>query len=378
MSDPVAPPLPQRGRASLWLAAPTRFAGLNTAGARLAAAFLALLLALAFTALAVPDPTVSAAQPTNDVSDLGIYESVIAGLRGGGDYYALLADALRSGGYPLRPFVTFRLPGHSVVQAILPQGVTIAILYLLAAGVVVAWWLRLRSLLSRPLTRSILALVLAGGLVPFVQTDLIAFHEIWAAMLVALSLAIWRPDRWLPSVALALVAMLVRETAALLPMVMAAYALKAGARREALGWALALLAFALALVAHAWAVAQVVEPLDPTSPGWSGLHGPGFFVRSLVISTALSALPLALAAPLVALSLFGWSAWRDPVGARTATLFFGYAAVIAIFARTNTFYWALMPAPVFLIGLMFVPDAVRDIATRLLDRRRVRVQRITQ
>ncbi len=378
-TPPPTPPLSGRGaRRPLWLAIPTRFAGLPRRPATLVAALLALLLALACTALATPDPTVASSAGTGEVSDLGMYETVIAGLRGGGDYYPLAADALRSGDYPLKPFVTFRLPLHSVVQAALSTRVTIALLYLLAIGVGVAWWVRLRPLLPRPLARTILALFIAGGLIAFVQADLIAFHEIWAAMLVALSLALWQPTRWIPSAALALVAMLVRETAALLPMVMLAFAMLGGARREALGWLLTLLAFALALVAHAWGVSQVVGPLDPSSPGWTGLNGPGFFVRSLVISTVLSAIPLALAAPLVACALFGWSAWRDPLGARAAVLFLGYGAVIAIFARTNTFYWALMPAPVFLIGLVFVPDAVRDVAAALLDRRRVRVQRITQ
>lgn len=368
----------RRPRAPLWLATSTRFARLPRRPASVVAALLGILLALAFTALAIPDPTISSSAGSGEISDLGMYETVIAGVRGGGDYYPLLADALRAGGYPLKPFVTFRPPLHSVVQAALPPTVTILLLDLLAIGVGIAWWARLRPLLPRPLARTVLALFIAAGLVAFVQADLIAFHEIWAAMLVALSLALWRPERWVPSAALALVAMLVRETAALLPMVMAAIALAGGARREALGWILTLLAFALALAAHAWAVTQVVGPLDPTSPGWSGLNGPGFFVRSLVLSTMLSAIPLVLAAPIIALSLFGWTAWRDPLGARTAALFFGYGAVIAIFARTNTFYWALMPAPVFLIGLIFVPDALRDVASALLDRRRIRVQRITQ
>ncbi|MBN2970973.1 hypothetical protein JW805_02930 [Roseomonas aeriglobus] len=367
-----------RPRAPLWLTAPTRYAGLPRSRARWVLAALALLIALALTALAVPDPTDPTPGQTATASDLGMYETVIAGLRGGGDYYTLTADALRAGGYPLKPFITFRLPVHAVVQAALPPVVPRILLGLLVVAVAVAWWRRVIPALSRPSARVSLTVLLAAGLMAFVQADLAAFHEVWAALFVALALALRTPERWVPSVALGLIAMLVRETAALLPLVMAAYAWREGARREAAGWGLSLLALLAALVAHAWAVTQVVGPLDPASPGWSGLLGPGFFVRAVASSTALDALPLTIAAPIVALALFGWTAWRNPLANRAAALFAGYAAAIAIFARADTFYWALMPAPVLLVGLVFATDAVRDLAATLLDRRRIRVQRVSQ
>ncbi|WP_394654213.1 hypothetical protein [uncultured Sphingomonas sp.] len=367
-----------RVRAPLWLTAPTRYAGLLRARARWIVAALALFIALALTALAVPDPTDPTPGQAATASDLGMYETVIAGLRGGGDYYTLTAEALRAGSYPLKPFLTFRLPVHAVVQAALPPLVPRVLLVLLTIGVAVAWWRRIAPQLARPSARILLTVLLAAGLMAFVQADLVAFHEIWAALLVALALALRTPERWVPSIALGLIAMLARETAALLPLVMAAFAWREGARREAAGWGLSLLALFAAIVAHAWAVAQVVGPLDPASPGWSGLLGPGFFVRAFASSTALDALPLMIAAPLVALALFGWTAWRDSVAPRAAALFAGYAAAIAIFARADTFYWALMPAPVLLVGLVFFPDALRDLAATLLDRRRIRVQRITQ
>jgi hypothetical protein len=360
----------------LWLSAPSRYAGLTRPFARWAAVLLALLLLASLGVVGRP-PEPAPSSPA-EVTDLGVYESIIAGLRAGGDYYPLAADTLRAGGYPLRPFVTMRLPTHSVVQAALPERLVPLLLYLLAAGVAAAWWTRLSPALPRAPARFVAIVLLAGGMVAFVQSGLAAFHEIWAGLLVALALAVRRPGRWVESAAIALVAMLVRETAALLPLVMAATAWVEGERREAAGWALALLAFALALAAHAWGVAHVVKPLDPASPGWSGLGGPGFFVEALRRSTALVILPMLVAAPLVALALFGWTAWRDPLATRTALLLAGYATAIALFARADTFYWALMPAPLFLVGLVFAPDGLRDLAAALIDRRRVRVQRITR
>ena len=78
------------------------------------------------------------------------------------------------------------------------------------------------------------------------------------------------------------------------------------------------------------------------------------------------------------LALLGWAAAPGPLGARAALTFGSYALAIALFARTDNFYWALAAAPAYLIGMAFLPDAVRDLARPLLDRRRVRVQRITR
>ncbi|MGJ3629932.1 hypothetical protein AB5I41_29710 [Sphingomonas sp. MMS24-JH45] len=68
-------------------------------------------------------------------------------------------------------------------------------------------------------------------------------------------------------------------------------------------------------------MAQVVRDGDLASPGWAGMLGFGFFVKTMVMATSLSALPPPIAAPLVGLALAGWAAWRDPLAMRVlATL----------------------------------------------------------
>ncbi len=212
----------------------------------------------------------------------------------------------------------------------------------------------------------------------FVQPDLAAFHEIWAGLLVALSLALRRPDNWVPAVAFAVAAVLIRETAGLYLVLMLVFAWLGGNRREALAWGLAIMVLAVVLALHAHAVAQVVRPLDPTSPGWSGHLGFGFFVRTMTISTALGIAPLWLAAPLVGLALFGWAAWRDELGLRVLTLLSCYAGVLAVFGRTDTFYWGLLVAPASLVGLAFVLDGLRDLIAAALDKRRITVTRMVR
>jgi hypothetical protein len=172
--------------------------------------------------------------------------------------------------------------------------------------------------------------------------------------------------------------MLIRETAALFAAVMLLIALVEGERREALGWAAAIAVFAVAVAAHAQAVAAVVGPLDPVTPGWGGLLGLGFFLKALTLITPLMLLPIGVGALLVGLALFGWLSWDDPTGLRAVAVLGAYAALIAVGARPDNFYWAMLVAPIALVGLAFVPDAVGDLLHRALDRRRITVTRITR
>lgn len=347
--------------------------------ARIVLALLVLLVLASLTAMAVPtSPSAAAAEPGGGQADIVLYQSIIADLRGGVNYYDAAAAALRVGDYPLKPFITFRLPTLAILLAALPPWGAVALMLMLAAAVMAAWFLRLRPAFARAAPLALALTLLAAGMIAFIQPALIAFHEIWAGPLVALSLALRRPGRWIDAAAVAMTAMLIRETAALYVVVMAVMALREGYRREALGWAATLILFAGVLGVHAYAVAQVVGPLDPASPGWSGLLGFGFFVKSVATATALTAAPLWIAAPLIALALFGWAGWRDPAALRALWAFAGFAVLLGLFGRLDSFYWGLMIAPLFLVGLAFVPDTLRDVVAAATDRRRIIVTRRVQ
>jgi hypothetical protein len=369
-------------RSPLWTGAASRFAAFGRIKARLALLALVLIIVACLTALGTPPSATgaSASGPAQEMTDLALYERISAGVRGGDNYYVSAATALRAGHYPLRPFLTFRLPALSVLQAAIPEWAITAMLFALVLATAIAWGTRLGMALPRLLPRIALLLLMLGSLIAFLQPELAAFHEIWAGLLVALSLALRRPGRWIEAVAIGFAAMLIRETALLYVVVMALFAWFEGQRREALGWGLAILVFAVVLGVHAYAVGGVTGPLDARSPGWFGLNGFGFFVSALTTSTALQILPLWLAAVLVGLLLFGWASWNDPLGLRMFALLAVYAVAIGVFARLDTFYWALMIAPVSLVGLVFVPDALRDLVVRALDldRPRITVTRVTR
>ncbi|SEM39338.1 hypothetical protein SAMN05192583_0023 [Sphingomonas gellani] len=358
-----------------WLAAPTRFAGMSVRAARMALALAVLLLLASW---AGPPQGIARAAADAGAGDNALYGAIVDGVRHGGSYYPVAAEALRAGDYPLKPFVTFRLPTLAVVEAHLPGWLVGGLLGVLVTATLIAWFGRLSPALPRLAARVAAALLIAGGLIVYAQASLATFHEIWAGLFIALSLALRRPGRWVEAVALGLCAMLVRETAALFVAIMAVVALLEGERREAATWFASLGVLALAVALHAHAVAQVVGPLDAESPGWTGMLGFGHFARTMARSTVLDIFPPALAAPLVVLAMLGWAGWRDPLATRIAAILAAYAVLLSLFGRADTFYWGLLVAAVLLPGLVMAPDALRDLFAAALDKRRITVRRVVR
>jgi hypothetical protein len=339
---------------------PTRFEGWSRGAALgLLAALLALLAFASWSPEAAPAPKLRSSPAQQ--SDLDLYRDIIAGIAAGGDYYEVAAAELRKGNYPLKPFFTFRLPTHATMYAAVGERPMILVVWALCAALMLAWWVKLRPHLPLPLLALSLFL-LAGGLGGMLQPQTGLFHESWAALLLALMIALHRPGRIWPAVVIGGAALMIRELA--LPMILAMGGLALIERRwrEAAGWALAVILFGIYLTLHAQWVSQVVLPSDPPSPGWSRMHGLQFALKSIAKVTFGIRLPDALAAALLILSLFGWASVKTSWALRVTLLIAGYMALLALLARADTFYWALIAAPLAFVGLTFVPKALSDLA----------------
>lgn len=333
---------------------PTRLDGLSQT---MRVAVVALLLGLSAASALLPETPLRVAKTEHQrkTTDPELYRHIIARVAHGEPYYAAAAAEQRASGFPLRPFVTVRLPTLATLSAWLGNGGTLFALAILSFATILAWIVRLRAEIRGWQAQFAMGLVMMPCLM--VVTPVIAlFHESWAALLMALSLGLWRPGRWIPSVIAGLAACLFRETALPFLLLMGSAAALERRWREVAGWAMALAAFGLALWFHAGAVAAIGRPGDLASPGWSGLGGWPLFVSAFTSATLLAAAPVWLAKLLIPLSLVGWGIWRHPLALRVAGLCVGYAALLMLFARPDTWYWALMPAPLLLAGLAFVPS----------------------
>ena len=347
-------------------AAGSRFAGTGRWHARLILGLFLLLIVNGLAQSPAPVPTVQGT--SEDKADVSLFEDLIEGVRAGGNYHEVAVTAQREQGFPLRPFVAVRLPTLAWLHAALPRGGAAILFYLLVAAMLAAWARRLGAEGLPARRTTIGALLLMSGSATLLLPDLIVYHEAWAALLIALSLALHGERRYAPAVAAGLAAALIREQAILYPLIVALVSLHSRRWREAGLWGAAVAAFAGFILWHSMEVSALLRPGDPTSPGWAGAGGWGSAVTMVQLTGPFRLLPYWLAALALPLALIGWAGWRSAVAVRAALFIAAILLLLAAFARPDNFYWGFLIAPLVPLGLLFAPRALADLAAAAAGR----------
>lgn len=322
--------------------------------------------------------TVAGTAPAKDVErprdpDLAVYDGVIARIGQGESYYSAVAAEHRKGNYPLRPGVAVRLPtlaylemwlgdsGRGTDQLVVGE---MALALALTLGVLWAWWHRLGDEPGAADRRLIAAALLMVGVSLGLNRYFFVLHELWAGMLLALSLGLHRPGRkWLGAVLAAALALAIREHT--LPYVALMGAMAAYRRdwREAAAWGSLIALFAGGLAWHMHLVSLQVLPSDPVGPSWLALRGLSGWLSNVVLSSNLRFLPHFISGPVVMLMMLGWAGWKSPMGTTATLLYFGYGAAFMIAGRADNYYWGAMVAPGMFAGLAFMPMALKGLVT---------------
>ena len=363
-----------KGRAPKW----DRFAHLAPGAAMLLLALFALLLvAAALTDRSDSSP--SAGSPVTTVqhgagtvaetssdraardTDLQLYDRIAERVGAGENYYRVAVEEQRARDFPVRPGFAVRLPTLAHLSGWLGEGGMIALAVVVGLLTLWAWWRRLGDEPGGDEHRTIALLLLAIGTLMGLKPQYLALHEVWAGILLALSWGLHRRGRWAGAWIAAAAALAIREHA--LPFVLLMGALAAWRRdlREAGAWGLLVLLFGLFLAWHLQQVNALISAADRPSPSWVALRGLGGWTSNVVDSSVLHLLPGWIAAPLVLLPLLGWAGWNSDMGLFGLLLFAGYGVLFMIAGRDNNFYWALVVAPAWFVGLAFVPRAVRSL-----------------
>ena len=321
----------------------------------------------------------AAERPRDD--DLALYDRVIQRIGRGENYYAAAADEHRKSHYPLRPGVAVRLPTLAYLdrwlgdrgqgaEVLVPGELAAALALLLA--VVWAWWRRLGEEPGGARYRRIGTALIFMGASLGLNRYYFVLHELWAGMLIALSLGLHRPGRkWIGAVLAAALALAIREHALPYVMLMAVTALWRREWKEGAAWLALIAAFFAYMGVHLYLVAQQVRPDDVIGPSWMMLRGLSGWLSSVVLSSNLRFLmnhttwPWILlnytAGPLVLLMILGWAGWRSALGSTATLLFLGYGLLFMIAGRTDNFYWGAVIAPAMFAGLAFMPRALRSL-----------------
>lgn len=351
-----------------------RFAGWRSGPARLA---IAVLLALLIAAALVPLRAGPQKQRVTGVAemvrgekvirqrddDLALYDRVIARIGRGENYYAAAAAEHRAAHYPLRPGVAVRLPTLAWFDMAAGSAGQVGAAVLLLAANLIAWWRRLSAEGLRGPARLAAMAFLFAGLSLGLTRYFFVLHELWAGMLLSLAFALHRPGRWVPALAVAALALAIREHSLPFVLLMAAMAGWRRDWREAAAWAALAAVFFAALSVHLHFVAQQVRPGDPMGPSWLALRGLGGWLGNVVLSSNLRLLPHWLAGPMLVLAVFGWCAWDSAAGRFGALMQLGYGAAFMAAGRGDNYYWGFMVSPTVLAGLAFAPAGITALVT---------------
>jgi hypothetical protein len=365
-SVPSAPS--RRTTRPLWLGQQGRLSTVSPLAATGILALLILFVAIAIGTQAMVEPVGDHLSPVS--------RAMLDHVRHGQSFYSAAIDALRENGRALRPaLIAVPLPALTVTLAALPEMVGQGLMVMLGVAVLASWLRRVAPVISHRGPLILAAILLAAGLYPLIDRAMAAVPEAWAAMLIPLSLVQRRPEGSLSAVALGLAAMILSPVALLHGMVMLALAWQAEARREAIGWMVALAIALLILAAHAHALNDLVSGADPAMGSPFFVLAPGSWVASLASINAVGFLPMVLVVPLTALAALGWANWRQALARRAGMTMLAYG-VAALLTGAPAMMLGL--SPLFFLGVVFAPDAVRELIVAARDRRRITVTRVVR
>lgn len=297
-----------------------------------------------------PRPAETGVALSADRTDMAFITAVLNRVRKGEPYYPAATAELTARGYSLSSILNWRLPELSWVEARLPS-LAIAQILLIIVGIWAAWLINAQ--LPRGATDQRMATLAASlTMLPLwiVSARIVVMHEVWAGELIALSLALWGPNRWLASVVTGLAATLMRELSVIYLFVMLVAALRDRRPREAAAWAAAIGVFAVIFAFHVRAVEPFLRPGSPHP--WIVFGGTDFLLATFRADPVALLLPTPIFIMTVSAALVGLWCWRHPQGPRIAAFVSAFAVFTLFVGRSDNWYWGFLTAPIWPLGLV--------------------------
>ena len=386
--------------------AASAYAKLTPNQARLLLAGLAAALVISIGVTLSPLRSTRLGKPSQGEGDTGLYRAEIARVHAGEAYYQAAAKELVARGYPTQSVFNWRTPLPVWALGKLPDpALGKAILILLALALVVLgfewmsreedsrvgqararerrptnsadrWWAgdrhggldppydwrtanRFRLFFSAPL---FVALLLAGTFFECTLDDQYVSAELWAGILLGLSMAAYGLDRPYLAAALGVAALFVRELSLPYCLLAAALAWRQDRRRELLGWLAGLAAWALFFGLHALAVRNWT-PAGALAhhEGWIQFGGLPFVISTMQMQTCLVLLPQWVTAIYFVAVLLGLAGWQGKMGPRLGLTVSLYVAAFSVVGHDFNQYWGELIVPLACFGAARSVGALRDL-----------------
>ena len=349
----------------------SRFTGVPRWAARSVLAALTILIGygLLITLVSYHLPAPSAKPNANPASlDMMLYRGIAERVAKGESYYTAAVREHRARGFPLRPFVTVRPPLLATLIGTFGESAMAWTLRALALLTLLSFATRFEFILPDFRLRLAALILLTGGLVIFISPGMAMLHDVWASVLITLSLAIYPYEArnnaqsaplWIGlAIILGVTAAIMRELCMPYLVVMTAAALYEGRKREATAWGLGLGIAIAALALHAYRLSFLVNAHDGHSPGWASAGGWPFVIDMIDLGSLFRILPRLAVVSLVPLAFIGWIGWRNGFALRVSLWLCGMTAAFMLVGRPDNFYWVTHIAILLPMGLAFAPRAL--------------------
>ncbi|MFO0897637.1 MAG: hypothetical protein U0836_09475 [Pirellulales bacterium] len=352
---------------------PSSFARLSPLSARL------LLAVAALTGVVLVGLTLSplergyAGQQRIGQGDVALYCAEIDAMHSGLGYYDAAERELRARAYPTRSVFNWRAPLPVGLTGALPapqiaQGLlaSLGFLLMLAAFELLAREAGVRTALLG-------AALLTGPLMFCVLGDIYCMPEIWAGVLLTLSICAYGLGQWKGGLAAGLGAIFVRELAAPYCLLCVVLAAKERRWREVSLWLLGGLAYT---AYYAWHLTNVLPRISAGDlahqASWLQFGGATQVIALAQVNGYLLLLPQGFAALFLTLALIGFASWSTPAGERAGLTTSLYVVGFALVGHEFNQYWGAVFGPLLCLGAALAPRALRDLFSAV--RRPSRVQ----
>lgn len=302
--------------------------------------------------------------------DWTFYRLQIEGMRDGADYYTMEKRLFADIEYT--PFSVFnvRPPLLAYLLSSLPDPFWgQVLLVLLGLGTMVLIYPALRWDVDAPLAAAGAALLLGAVLWCFVTPALYA-HELWAGLLIALSVAAYGVGWWPVGVVAGLLALFFRELSLPYCFISLGFAVAQRRRQEVICWLMGFVQYGIFLFFHFRAVQPLIAPDSGRSAlDWLQLGGLPFVLTTTRMNYFLLVLlPAWATAVYLPLAFLGLAGWRGDLGARAALTVAVYLGAFCLVGQSVNRYWGLMYTPLLALGLLWLPASLRDLRHALLGR----------
>lgn len=305
--------------------------------------------------------------PDRGVSDIELYRAEVVRIEHGESYYDAAAAELTARGYPTRSVFNWRMPLPVWALGKLPNPAfgRVMLCILALAGSVLGAQLIARE---RGLRHGVhCGLWLIGGLLPCFLDKLYVMHELWAGVLILLSVLAYGMKRPAWGAGFGLAALAVRELAAPYCALCFVLAVIERRRKEASFWLVGGAVYALAYGLH---VMQVLPRIPPDahahSNGWLCFGGAAFVISIVQMNGFLLLLPQWISGVVLAAAMLGFAGWNSAAGRRAGLAASLYLGLFAIVGQPFNQYWGSLVAPLLCLGIGQAPDALTTLWRRAI------------